>query len=110
MEIETVQRPLAGKAWQTYLALALAFLALRMASLLWWLLDPGRWQLAFHGSVILPLSAVLVFPWTTLVYVFIAAPGRLADQQWIWLGVALLLDLLMYDRGIWGGPTVKKTG
>lgn len=108
MNIETIRRPLAGRAWPTYLALALAFLALRMANLFWWLLDPGRWQLAFRGSLILPLSAVLVFPWTTLVYVWIAAPGRVSDQHLIWLGVALLLDLLMYDRGIWSRPTVKE--
>ncbi|MEZ4768295.1 MAG: hypothetical protein R2844_07705 [Caldilineales bacterium] len=108
MNLEIIRRPLADKSWPIYLRLALVYVALRMASLFWWLLDPGRWQLAFRGSVILPLSAVLVFPWTTLVYVFIAAPDRLSDQHWIWLGVALLLDLLMYDRGIWRSRAAEK--
>ena len=110
MILETIRRPLSGKAWQPYLVVALAFLSIRVASLFWWLLDPGRWQLAFRGSVVLPISALLIFPWTTLVYVFIAAPGRLSDQHWIWLGVALLLDLLMYDRGLWGSSTMEEPG
>jgi len=79
----------------------LALAAPRLAVLFWWLVDPARWQFAFRGHVVLPLTGVLVFPWTTLMALLIAAPDQLSDQHWIWLGVALLLDLLMYDRDIW---------
>lgn len=110
MRIAAFQRPEVARTWPVYLVVALALAVPRLAVLFWWLADPARWQLAFRGHVVLPLAAVLVFPWTTLTVLLIAAPDQLSDQHWIWLGVALLLDLLMYDRGIWGSPAVKKPG
>lgn len=101
MRIVSYRRPVVARSWPAFLVAGLALAAPRLAVLFWWLVDPARWQFAFRGHVVLPLAGVLVFPWTTLMALLIAAPDQLSDQHWIWLGVALLLDLLMYDRDIW---------
>lgn len=110
MRTTTIRRPMAARPWPLYLAVALALAAPRLSTLFWWLADPARWQLAFRGHVVLPLAGVLVFPWTALTVLLIAAPNQLSDQHWVWLGAALLLDLLMYDRGIWRTPSVETPG
>jgi hypothetical protein len=104
MKIAAIRPPLARKVRATYLLAALALLGPRLTNLLWWLLDPVRWRLAFNGGIFLPLVGCLVLPWTTLLYVLLAVPDGLIGRDWIWLGVALLLDLFLYDRGIWGSP------
>ncbi len=75
----------------------------RLALLLWWFLDPTRIYAAFHGwsttvgtvtlgTWIWPLVGLLVLPWTTVAFVFVA-PGGVSMLEWVVLGIALLLDL-----------------
>jgi hypothetical protein len=68
--------------------------------LIWWLLNPLRWQATF-SSFIWPLLGFLFVPWTTLMYVLVA-PGGVIGFDWLWLGLALLGDIGMYAGGGYG--------
>ena len=72
----------------------------RLGILIWWLLDPIRWNLAFQ-SFIWPLLGFLFLPWTTIVYVSVGING-LSWFDWIWLAIALLVDLGSYGGGAYG--------
>jgi len=63
----------------------------RAAILIWWLLDPRRWQITFP-SFIVPLLGFILLPFTTLAYVLVA-PGGVVGFNWVWLVLALLIDL-----------------
>jgi hypothetical protein len=54
---------------------------------------------AFDNWVV-PFFAVLFAPWTALVYVFVVGPGHtLHGADWLWLLIALLVDLGAYGTG-----------
>jgi hypothetical protein len=63
--------------------------------LIWWLINPLRWQAAFD-SFIWPLLGFIFVPWTTLMYVLIVG------FDWIWLALAVLADIGMYAGGGYG--------
>ena len=79
----------------------LVLLGPRALILIWYLLQPLRWQLAFPSSWLIPLLGALFVPWLTLMYV-IVAPGGVGGLEWLWLGLALLLDLGSYSGGAYG--------
>lgn len=73
----------------------------RIAILIWWLVQPLRWQKAFEVFNLPFLWGLLGFlfvPWTTLMYVIIA-PGGVVGFDWIWLGLGLLADIASYGVG-----------
>jgi hypothetical protein len=80
----------------------------RLAIVVWWLTDPQRFVLAFKnwnlpGSFTIPVWAwgvlgLIFLPWTTLAYL-IVIPGGIVGYDWIWLGVALLVDLAGHGGG-----------
>jgi hypothetical protein len=72
----------------------------RLGILIWWLLDPVRWNLAFQ-SFLWPLLGFLFLPWTTIVYVSVGING-LSWFDWIWLAIALMVDLGSYGGGAYG--------
>jgi hypothetical protein len=78
----------------------LVFLGPRAAILIWWLVNPVRWQATF-SSFIWPLLGFLFVPWATLMYVLVA-PGGVVGLDWIWLGLAVLADISMYAGGGYG--------
>ena len=78
----------------------LVFLGPRAAILIWWLVNPVRWQATF-SSFIWPLLGFLFVPWATLMYVLVA-PGGVVGFDWIWLGLAVLADISMYAGGGYG--------
>jgi hypothetical protein len=78
----------------------LVFLGPRAAILIWWLVNPVRWQATF-SSFIWPLLGFLFVPWATLMYVLVA-PGGVVGLDWIWLGLAVLADIGMYAGGGYG--------
>jgi hypothetical protein len=78
----------------------LVFLGPRAAILIWWLVNPVRWQATF-SSFIWPLLGFLFVPWTTLMYVLVA-PGGVVGFDWLWLGLAVLADIGMYAGGGYG--------
>lgn len=79
----------------------LVFFGPRLAILVWWLINPARWALAFPGSFIWPLLGFLFLPWTTIMYV-IVFPNGVVGFDWIWLGLALLFDISSYAGGGYG--------
>lgn len=78
----------------------LGLLGPRAGILVWWLLQPARWQLAF-STFIWPLLGFLFVPWMTLMYVLVA-PGGITGFDWIWLGIGLALDVATYGGGGYG--------
>lgn len=78
----------------------LLFIGPRAGIVVWWLLSPDRWALAFDG-IILPLLGFLFLPWTTLMYAAIGLNG-LAGFDWLWIGLSFLADLGMYVGGGYG--------
>ena len=78
----------------------LVFLGPRLGILVWWLIDPLRWQAAFR-NFLWPLLGFLFLPWTTIMYVAIF-PGGVTGFDWIWLGLALLADIGSYGGGAYG--------
>jgi hypothetical protein len=78
--------------------LVLAYLGPRAAIVVWWLLEPGRWDDAFN-TFIWPALGCIFFPSTTLMYV-VVEPSGVYGFDWLWLGLAVLLDLAMYGGGV----------
>lgn len=85
--------------------LSLLLLGPRIAGLLWWVLQPLRWEAAFRnilggGLWWLWIGLGIAFlPWTTLMYV-IVAPGGVNGFDWLWLGLMFLADLASYGGGV----------
>jgi len=80
----------------------------RLAILVWWFLDSARFNLAFRTWPqplelafplwVWPLVGAVFVPWTTLVYLIIF-PGGVVGQDWLWLGLGLLIDLSSHFGG-----------
>lgn len=48
-------------------------------------------------TFIFPLLGLLFLPFTTLMYVFLAAPPfGVTGWDWVWIGIAVVLDLSQY--------------
>jgi hypothetical protein len=69
-----------------------ALIGPRFAAVVWWLFDQGRWAVVFNDNIILPLLGILLVPWTTLAYVWVA-PGGVDGLEWIVIGIGLFLDI-----------------
>ncbi len=78
----------------------LMFLGPRAGILVWWLINPIRWQATFD-SFLWPFLGFLFLPWTTLMYVAVA-PAGVIGFDWVWLGLAVLADIGMYTGGGYG--------
>jgi hypothetical protein len=81
------------------LALMAAF-APRFVFLVIWLARPSYVDAVFD-TFIFPLLGLIFLPVTTLLYVFLAAPPfGVSGWDWLWIGIAVLLDLSHYG-GVW---------
>jgi hypothetical protein len=78
----------------------LFFLGPRAGIVIWWLLEPVRWQRTFD-TFLWPLLGFLFLPWTTLAYV-VVAPGGVVGLDWILLTLGLVIDLASYTGGGYG--------
>jgi len=78
----------------------LVFLGPRAGILIWYLVQPARWNLTFHHFAP-PLLGSIFLPWTTLTYVAVAPEG-LVPFDWILIGFAVFLDIFSYSGGLWG--------
>jgi hypothetical protein len=84
------------------LVTALLLLGPRLAILGWWFMDSALFNLAFQAwphpldlafpPWVWPLAGAIFVPWTTLAYLFVF-PGGVVGQEWLWLGLGLLIDL-----------------
>jgi len=69
----------------------------RLAVLFIWLARPVYFTAAFGDAILLPLLGVIFLPFTTLLYVLLWSPAGLTGLDWLWLVLALALDI-----GHWG--------
>ena len=67
----------------------LALLGPRIGILVWWIMQPVRWQATFT-SWLWPLLGFFFLPWTTIMYVAVA-PNGLVWFDWIWLAMAFVV-------------------
>ena len=67
----------------------------RFVLLVGWFNDPAGWEAAIGGNVLL-MGGFLFFPWTTLIYGFVA-PNGLSPLNIVFLIAAFAIDL-----GTWG--------
>jgi len=77
--------------------LTLLFLGPRAGIIVYWIGWPARWEVAFSTFVV-PLFGFLFLPWTTLTYVLIA-PGGVDGFDYLWIGLAVLLDIASLSGG-----------
>jgi succinate dehydrogenase/fumarate reductase cytochrome b subunit len=76
---------------------SLFMLGPRAAILIWWLIQPIRWNETFD-TFLWPLVGFLVAPWTTLMYVAVF-PGGINGFDYIWLGFGVVFDLFSWFGG-----------
>lgn len=69
----------------------------RAAILVWWLLQPVRWEAAFT-SFFVPFLGFIFAPWTTMSYVLVA-PGGVVFFDWVIIGLAVMIDIASYVSG-----------
>jgi hypothetical protein len=65
----------------------------RLAVLFIWLARPVLFSAAFGGSWFWPLLGIIFLPFTTLMYILLWSPGGLVGFDWVWLILAIILDL-----------------
>jgi hypothetical protein len=80
----------------------------RLAIVVWWFIYTARFNLAFQTWPqpfqtalplwVWPLLGIVLVPWTTLAYLFVF-PGGIAGQDWLWLGLGLLIDIVSHFGG-----------
>jgi hypothetical protein len=80
----------------------LGILGPRFAIVFWWLTDPARWALVFNNQGLVPALGFVFLPWTTIMYVLAWGVGGLSPLGWIFVGLAVLLDLGTYGGGAFG--------
>lgn len=73
----------------------------RAGILFWYLVDPFRWQHAFHNfnTIIAPLAGSLFLPWTTLMFVIVAPNGTIQPGGIFWIALFFVFDLVSYASG-----------
>ncbi len=63
----------------------------RIMLLMYWIARPVAMDAAFH-TFILPCLGFMFLPFTTLMYVWLV-PGGIQGLDWLWLGLAVVLDV-----------------
>ena len=72
----------------------------RFAFLVYWLIPWGRLRInAAFDSFIWPVLGLIFLPWTTLMYTLVWGPGGLIGFDWVWMGLAVLVDISAYGAG-----------
>ena len=84
------------------LFISLLALGPRFAGMLWWLIDPARWSLAFNGNILVGVLGLLFLPWVAVVYV-VVSPLGVEGFDWVLLALALVLDIGSWAGGAWRG-------
>ena len=72
----------------------------RLGAIIWWLINPVRWNLAF-GSILWPILGIIFAPWTLLMYM-IVFPGGVVGLDWLWFGLGIFFDIAWYAGGGFG--------
>lgn len=67
----------------------------RLGILIWWLVEPTRWEAAF-SSFWWSFVGFIFAPWTTLMWVSVAA-GGVVGFDWVILGLGVVADIASYS-------------
>ena len=73
----------------------------RFVLLVAWANDQNYWA-NLLGAPVWLLGGFLFFPWTTLIYGFVA-PNGMTLLNWLFVGLALLIDLGTWGVGFFAG-------
>jgi hypothetical protein len=73
----------------------------RVAFALYWIARPEVVELVY-GNFIVPFLGLIFLPFTTLMYTILWSAGGLTGWDWLWVGIALLLDLGHYGASAVG--------
>ena len=77
----------------------LLLLGARAVDIIWWIAQPGRWDLAF-SSWVWPVLGIIFLPWTTMFYVLVAA-GGVTGFDWFWVACGFVIDIMFWTGGAW---------
>jgi hypothetical protein len=69
----------------------------RLGVLFIWLARPTYFTAAFGDMILWPILGIIFMPFTTLMYVLLWSPTGLTGWDWLWLGLAAVIDI-----GHWG--------
>jgi hypothetical protein len=69
----------------------------RLATFFVWIARPNMFSAAFNGSWLWPILGIIFLPFTTLMYVILWSPTGLTGWDWMWLILAVLLDVMHYS-------------
>lgn len=73
----------------------------RAAILVWYIVEPFRWQQTFD-TFLWPLAGFLVAPWTTLMFVAVF-PAGINGFDYVWLVIGIVMDLFSWSGGAYSG-------
>lgn len=73
---------------------SLVFLGPRAAILVWWLIQPARWEAAF-SSFWWAFLGFIFAPWTTLMWAAVAA-GGITGFDYVLVGLGIFADIMSY--------------
>lgn len=85
---------------------SLVFFGPRLAFLIFWLLAPGKVNVAFNNfnlPWLVGIAGLIFAPWTVLMYVLIFP---LNNWDWLWLGFGIMADVASYIGGYQNRKTV----
>ena len=81
------------------LFLLLVTIGPRFVGVIWWIIQPVRWEAAFSDVIgggnlwwLWPVLGLIFLPWTTLMFVLVS-PGGVEGWDWLWLGLMLISDI-----------------
>lgn len=82
---------------------SLFLLGPRITVVIWWLLNPARF-VSIYDYFLWPILGILLLPWTTLAWTFLALPGRggVVGLDWIIIVIAVIADISTYVGGVFG--------
>jgi hypothetical protein len=72
----------------------LLFLGPRAWIVIWWLVDPARWE-RVYSHFIVPFIGFIFLPWTTITYVLLG-PHGLHGLEWFFIGIAVVADVATF--------------
>ena len=77
----------------------LLLLGPRAAAIVWYIVDPSRFNLAFN-TLVIPCLGFIFLPWTLLMYLAAWQPvAGVTGFGWVVVGLGLLLDIMTYTGG-----------
>jgi hypothetical protein len=80
----------------------LAGLFPRLAFAIYWIARPNVVAAVFNDFFLWPLLGLIFLPFTTLMYTILYGVNGLTGFDWVWVGIAFVLDLGHYTYSAYG--------